>query len=577
MIRVGMVLALACTFAQAKTKPPVAGTTFFPAGAQRGMTSIITLSTKIPPDYRQVSIDCPGVQLVPGTKDMVQVAITPDAPLGLHLIHVFNAEGASEPRWFSIGTLPEIEEKEPNDTLGSEQLIETLPVCVNGKLDKRGDVDLFAFQLNAGETLVAAVEAYALGSLVDAFLQLRDDQNTVLATAHDGRNLDPVLTFKAPKTGRYSLELAGFAHPPVADVGFTGGAAVIYRLNLCNGPTTLRVFPAAVSRTSKNHLDMLGTGNVPIDFDGSRLPAEPLVQMITPPNALAPIHVAVTDTPVLREVEPNNDLANAMPVAVPSCVAGRIDKAGDVDRFVFQAKKGSYYNVRVLSKALGLPLDALLMICDSSDKELARNDDASEGDDPLLSWKAPADGVFQIKITDLFNRGGEAAEYVLMLGPGEESFAATIASKSVLSVEAGKTVEIKGTLKRVNGFGADLVASLHGLPPGVTAQEIAAPAKAGEFTLTLKAAANAPSSNGPVQVVLATKGDKAPLISRTATLDLRGEIRRGTSTLDQADYVWLTVVPTAPAVPAVIAPAPGAAVAASPPAKADTAAKTEKK
>ncbi len=561
-----LVLALAGAGARAKTKAPVAGTTFFPVGAQRGVTSVITLSTKIAPAHRQVTIDCPGVQFVAGPKDTVQVSIAPDAPLGPHLIHVFNDDEAAEPRWFSISTLPEILEKEPNNAFGAEQVIEKLPVCVNGKLDIRGDVDLFAVNLEAGQTLVAVVEAYSLGSLADAFLQLRDDQNSVLVTAHDGRNLDPVLTFQVPKKGRYSLELAGFAHPPTADVGFTGGPAVAYRLHLSAAPVTLRVFPAAVSRTSKTRLDLLGAGSASLDFDGSHLPVEPLVQTITPPNAIAPIQIAVTDTPVLREVEPNNELANAMPLAVPSCVAGRIDKAGDVDRFVFQAKKGGYYNMRVLAKGLGLPLDALLVVCDSTDKELAHNDDATEGDDPLLSWKAPADGLYQIKITDLFNRGGEAAEYVLMLGPGEETFATTITSKSVLTVEAGKTVELKATLKRVNGYGADLVAEMHGLPPGVTAEPVAAPAKPGDFTVVLKAAANAAASNGPVQLVLCTKGDKTPLISRTATLDLRGEIRRGTSLLDQADYVWLTVVPAAPAVPAVIAAAPGAAVASVPPA-----------
>ncbi len=541
--------------AVAKTKAPVAGTTFFPAGAQRGMTSIITLTSSIDPVNRQVAIDCPGVQLVSGAKDQVQVAITPDAPLGLHLLHVYNDQGCSEPRWFSIGTLPEIEEHEPNDSLGEEQFIDSLPVCINGRLGKHGDADLFAFQLREGETLTASLEAYALGSLVDAFLQLRDDQNNVLATAHDGRNLDPVLVFKAPRLGRYSLELAGFNHPPAADVAFTGGPAVIYRLHLTTGPATLRLFPAVVSRTSPNHLDMLGAGSTPIDFDGSRLPPEPLIQLISPPNALGPVQVAVTDSPVLREVEPNNELGNAMPLAVPGCVAGRIDKPGDVDRFSFQAKKGVSYTVRLLAKALGLPLDAFLTLTDSTGKELARNDDATDGDDPLLNWKAPADGTYQVVVTDLFNRGGEAAEYVLTLGPGEETFAATITSKNVLSIEAGKTVELKASLKRIGGFSGSLTARVIGLPPGVIANEVTLTGKTSDIALTLRAAANTASSNGPIQLVLATTGDKAALLTRTATIDLRGEIRRGTSALDRADYVWLTVIPAKPALPPPFSPA----------------------
>ncbi|MDB6140414.1 MAG: hypothetical protein JWO94_3486 [Verrucomicrobiaceae bacterium] len=558
LLSVLLVVFLGSTAAHAaKKKAPVAGTTFFPVGAQRGMTSIITLSTKLDPVGRDLSIDCPGVQLIPGEKNLVQVSIAPTAPLGLHLIHVFNSDGASEPRWFSIGTLPEILEKEPNDTLGAEQAIDSLPVCVNGQFNKRGDTDLYAFDLKEGQTLVAAVEAYAIGSAVDAFLQLRDEGRTVLATAHDGRNLDPLLTFKAAKTGRYSLELAGFAHPPTADINFTGGTAMSYRLHLTTEPATLRVFPAAVSRTSKNTLDLLGSISAPAAiFDGSRLPAGPLIQTITPPAALFPIQVAVTDTAVQREAEPNNELAQAMPLAVPACVAGRIDKAGDVDRFSFQAKKGGHFTFRLLAKSLGLPLDALLVVCDSTDTELARNDDASEGDDPLLSWKAPADGLYQVKVTDLFNRGGEAAEYVLMLGTEEPDFSATVTSKPPLILEAGKTLEFKGSVKRSKGFTGELFASVHGLPPGVEADAVPLPAKDGEFTVVLKAAGNAALSNGPIQLVVATKGDKVPSISHTAVFDLRGDIRRGTSLLDQTDFIWMTVLPATPALPAVISPAP---------------------
>ncbi|MDB6075805.1 MAG: hypothetical protein JWO89_3445, partial [Verrucomicrobiaceae bacterium] len=539
-----VVLCLASTVAfAAKKKAPVAGTTLFPAGAERGMTSIITLTTKIDPLGRELSIDCPGVQIVPGEKNLVQISIAPTAPLGPHLIHVFNADGASEPRWFSIGTLPEVREKEPNNAFGSEQALDSLPVCINGQLEKRGDVDLFTFSLNEGQILVAAVEAYAIGSGVDALLQLRDDQQTVLATAHDGRNLDPMLTFKAAKTGHYSLELAGFAHPPTADVNFVGGTAITYRLHVTTNPTPLRVFPAAVSRTGKNTLDLLGIGSIATPFDGSRLPAEPLIQTISPPGALFPIQVAVTDTTVQREIEPNNELVQSMPLAVPSCVAGRIEKAGDIDRFSFQAKKGGQFTFRLLAKSLGLPLYALLVVSDVQDKELARNDEA-EGDDPLLSWKAPADGVFQIKVSDLFNRGGEAAEYVLMMGTEQPTFSATITSKPPLIAEAGKTFELKGAVKRSKGFTGDLVATVHGLPAGVTADPLPVPAKDGEFTVILKAASNAVLSNGPIQLVVSTKSDKDPIISHAARIDLRGEIRRGTTLLDQMDYVWLTVQPT---------------------------------
>ncbi len=551
-------LVAGSALAAKKATPP--SITLFPAGAQRGTTSTITLSGKVEGEGIGMAIDCPGVLLAMLPKNQVQVTVAPDAPLGLHLVHVFNEAGASDPRWFSIGDLPEIQEKEPNDALNAAMPIDKLPVCINGQLEKRGTADLFSIKLDAGQTLTAIIEGYALGSLVDPILELRDEHNTIVATEHDGRNLDPVMSYKAEKAGRYLLQLAGFAHPPAADVNFVGGSGITYRLHLSASAAALRVFPAAVSRTSKTKLDVLGSGiadkDKTLEFDGSRLVGP--IDLIKPQNVIVPVPVAVTDTSVQREPDTNHDYASAMLVAVPSCIGGRLAKAGEADFFAFDAKKGSYTNVRLLAKALGLHLDATLAIIDKDGKELATNDDATEGEDPLLSWKAPDDGRYAVRVSDLFGKGGSDAEYVLQLGPGEETFGATITSKATLAIEAGKTAEIKAKLKRVGGYAGELIARVSGLPTGVTCADVEAPKKNGEeFTLKLLAASNAVAFNGPISVVLWTKEVKdKPLLTRTATLDLRGENRRGTSTLDVTERVWLTVVAAATVVPAVVVPAP---------------------
>ncbi len=558
MVSVLAMLLAGTAFAAKKATPP--SITLFPAGAQRGTTSTLTLSGKVEGDGIGIAIDCPGVLLTLLPKNQVQVTVAPDAPLGLHLVHVFNDNGASDPRWFSIGDLPEVPEKEPNDALTAAMPIDKLPVCINGQLEKRGTADLFSIKLDAGQTLTAIVEGYALGSLVDPILELRDEHNTLVATEHDGRNLDPVMSYKATKAGRYILQLAGFAHPPAADVNFVGGSGITYRLHLSASAAALRVFPAAVSQTSKTKLDVIGSSigdkDKTLDFDGSRLVTP--IALIKPTNAIVPIPVAVTDTTVLRETGTSHDFATAMPLAIPSCVGGRIAKPGEADFYAFDAKKGSYTNVRLLAKALGLHLDAALAIIDKDGKELATNDDAAEGEDPLISWKAPADGRYAVRVTDLFGKGGDDAEYVLQLGPGEETFGATISTKATLAIEAGKTAEIKAKLKRVNGYAGELVARVQGLPAGVTCADLDAPKKTGEeFTLKLQAASNAIAFNGPISVVLWTKEVKdKPLLSRTATLDLRGENRRGSSTLDVTERVWLTVVPATPVVPAVVVPVP---------------------
>lgn len=532
--------------AKKKATPP--STTLFPAGAQVGTTSTLTLSSKIEGTGKGFAIDCPGVVLLPQTGNQVQCIVAPDAPLGLHLVHVFTDAGASEPRWFSIGTLPEMQEKEPNDSLSTPQRIEKLPICINGQLEKRGTADLFNFSITKGQTLFAHVEAYELGSLVDPELELRDDQGTLIASAHDARNLDPMLLYTAPRTANYTLQLAGFAHPPAADVSFVGAAGIIYRLQLTAGPTTLRVFPAAVSRKAKTKLQLLGT-NLPKpieqEFDGSTLPAAPSVQRITVPNAFTAQEVVVTDEASVTEIEPNNDAEHAMQLKLPACVGGRIAKDDAADAFAFDAKKGTSYAIHVYCQSIGLPLEAHVMVQDATGKELAASNDSLEHQDAELNFKAPADGKFIVKVSDLYGKGGDAAEYVLSLKPTLEDFALTITSKPTLMIEPGKTVEIKAKIKRIAGYAGELVLRAQNLPPGVTCADIEAPKKDGaEVTLKLEAATNALPANQPIQCALWTKAAKdKPLISHTGTVDLRGDNRRSTSMLDATDRLWLTVLP----------------------------------
>jgi len=54
------------------------------------------------------------------------------------------------------------------------------------------------------------------------------------------------------------------------------------------------------------------------------------------------------------ESEPNNDATTATPFTPPLALNGVIEKAGDVDTFVFNAKKGDRYEVRVFARTIAL-------------------------------------------------------------------------------------------------------------------------------------------------------------------------------------------------------------------------------
>jgi hypothetical protein len=534
----------------------------FPAGGMRGSTVQVTLSGKFEGANRWIWASHPGLTVMPGDKpDQVTVTIAKDAPLGPQLLRLVNAEGNSAPRWFSIGALPTLADTEPNDALGKEQVIEKLPVTVDGKLDKRGTADLFAFTLSQGQTLTAVVEAYSLGSPIDAALELRDASGLTVATAHDARSLDPSLIHTVAKAGRYSLQLAGFTHPPAADVSFTGGADVIYRLHLSTGPITHGLKSPLVSTTGKTTVQLDGVGlpekEKAFVVEPGMLRAATPVQSLSLPHAITAHQVAVVDHAIDQETEPNNVPAQAQPLAVPGAIAGEISAAGDSDLYAFRATKGKSYVLTAMSMQLGLPLDAKLAVLDLAGKEITSADAGGVAEDSRFSFKAAADGIYLAKVTDLFGGGGPDLDYMLRLTPSDEILTTTVGSGTDYVLAAGKTVDIKGKLSAPFGYSGELVARVHGLPSDVHATEVAAVKKNNqEFTLTLKAAPDAAASQTPITVTLWATDPKLPWRRVPATASLRGENQRLTTLLDDTPLFFLSVQPSPHVAIKVDTPAP---------------------
>ena len=515
----------------------------FPAGGQVGSSFVLSASGRVEADAR-LWTDAPGVFLVPtGKKREWQATLTSEAKPGLYLIHAANAEGASEPRWFSVGSLPEITEVEPNNEVSKGMSVDKLPVCVNARLDKSGDVDGYRVKLAAGQTLVARVEAYSLGSGVDMIAHVLDEQGVRVQTASDDRNLDPLMVFKASKAGTYTVQVAGFPHPPAADVRFTGGQTLVYRLLLSHGSTVTQVFPAAVADAGKTELECVGSNLDPKKLkhtvDAAALVRDGDIGLLLPPGALAPLQVLITPKAALTEKEPNNTKETAMPLQV-GAVGGRIVDKEDVDRYAVHMKKGDKLQARVVSKRLGLPLDALLKIEGPDGKLITTADDQSEQmPDPLAVWTAAADGVHQVVVEDLFHQGGADKAYVLEVRPPLPAYEVTMAEAKPLKVAAGKTISLKVTVKPLNGFKDPLVVRVSGLPAGVHAPEVAVPEKSGEVEVKLIASTNAASSGQLIQVSVWTKAE--PGLHQQAKGPLRGENLRGTSLLDSTAQLWLTV------------------------------------
>jgi hypothetical protein len=149
----------------------------------------------------------------------------------------------------AVDTLPECLEQEPNDPLATAQRV-TLPIIVNGRVDKPGDWDVFRFQGRAGDTIVAEVSARRLDSPLDSVLKLTDASGKQLAFNDDyedkgaGLNThyaDSYITATLPADGVFCIHLGDAQHQ--------GGPEFAYRLRISSPRPdfALRAVPSSLS------------------------------------------------------------------------------------------------------------------------------------------------------------------------------------------------------------------------------------------------------------------------------------------------------------------------------------------
>jgi len=522
----------------------------FPAGLALGTTNSITIGGKYDPWPPQVWTDCSGMRFEPQTnKGIFKVTAEPDAPIGPHLVRIFNGEGSSAPRIFLIGELPEISETETNDGWFQSQSISSLPVTINGRLEKSGDVDSFSVSLEAGKWVVASVDAFALGSPVDPHLALLNEHGVRVAFNSDrAQSFDPFLAWKVEKSGKYILQIAGFVQPPASDIRLAGSPASVYRLTIGQEPVINAVFPLAVRSAGENSLQLSGWNleeNPTNPVSGFTVSATNQGQTLVVPRSRGALRVITDNLPSLLEREPNNSSTNAQDVTWPLTIHGRIDPAGDEDRFQFKAAKEQKLEFRLHSGDLGFPLDATLRIEDTAGKQLTRDDDSGRSFDPLLNWKCPSNGVYVAVISDLYHRGGPDYAYTLNVQEPIADFSVSADTASV-RLEIGKTNEVKFAVTRMNAHTNALSAVALDLPQGVIADEAVIKSKDNEGKISLVASAAAKPFNGEFRIRITDKANTN--LSHFAQFDLGPkEARFGQMLIPQTERLWLTVVTNSPA------------------------------
>ena len=540
--------------------------TVFPPGGQAGTTFEVAVTGADLDETNQLHFSHTNISAKPTLSEKTgepdpnrfQVTIGAQVPPGSYEARVVGRFGASNPRGFVVGDLAEITSPTTNHTAESATEV-TLGTVVNGRADANA-VDYYRFSAKKGQRVLIECLAKDIDSRMDDTLILYDAGGRELERQRRGGLLD----FIAPADGRFILGVSDFI--------YRGGEDYFYRLTIGAGPHIDFIFPPSGLPGTKGQYTVYGR-NLPggAPANGLSIDGKPLEQLIVeielpddPGSALypstglalkpagavldgieyrlntgravsSPVLLSFATGSVVREQEPNSEPDQAQKVPVPCEFVGQFYPAGDRDWLKFEAKKGDVYWIEVFSHRLGLPTAPFALV-----QRVARNDkgeeqasdvnelyasDANIGGpefntttrDPSGRFEVKEDGVYRVRVSDLFNRYESNPRFVYRLSVRKETpdfrLVALPQAPPPLNKDAkeatlwtpllrrGETVPIKVLAFRRDNFDGEIQLGVKGLPRGVTFSGGKIETNKNSGLLFLTAADDAENWFGPVTVV----------------------------------------------------------------------------
>lgn len=543
-----LALALLMTLApagRAQTARPQPRLTYvLPAGGRVGSTAEVTVGGEALDAADGLWFSHPGIaaERVAGKARAFKVTVKPGTPLGAHDVRALTPDGLSNPRTFVVGALPELSEAEPNNAPSEANPI-PINAVVNGSTGP-ADVDGFAIMGRQGQRIFANLAAERIDSPLDATVRLLDARGVELAESRDALGADPFVDVTLPADGRYLLK--------VHDVTYAGSAAHVYRLTVRDGPYLDAALPPIAPPGAMADLTLVGRNlggkPLPLRIDGrpiegmtwSGLPS-PVAAPGLPVNLLGtaaalrattirvgpdgnpsnPLLVAEADGPVLAEREPNGP-GEAQAIAPPCSVGAAFGRKGDLDVYRFAAKRGEAWRIEAVAEGIGSMADPTLVVqrvpAAGEPEDLASADDTPDPGlaprfnlatvDAGLRWTAPADGTYQILLSDAASssRGDPRLAYRLTLRRDRPDFRLFVVPQAInvldaTTVRAGGRAGAVVLAQRLDGFAAPILVRAEGLPAGVRCDPVVIPAGAVSAPIILEADPSARPSAGVVQFV----------------------------------------------------------------------------
>ena len=265
-------------------------TSLFPPGQQCGSP---TFRSPEPPtmkgwNLQEAKLTLPPADAARGIHSVVAVgAPVPPPATGGRLV--------SEPVSYAVDALPDPFEAEPNNSQAAAQKV-TLPLIINGRIDRPDDWDVFQFRGKSNETVVAEVQARRLDSSLDSVLKLTDAAGHLLAFNDDREDLGAgVNTHHADSWLMATLPADGDYFVQIGDTARKGGEEYAYRLRISQPQPdfALRVVPSSISLRSKQTASLTVYA---IRKDGFTGPIKLTLKNPPPGFSAAPVTISGTQT-----------------------------------------------------------------------------------------------------------------------------------------------------------------------------------------------------------------------------------------------------------------------------------------
>ena len=371
-----------------------------------------------------------------------KLKLPPQTLTGIGAVRLVTTNGMSGLLLLLVDSLPASPSSGTNHSLATAQLI-TVPGAVDGGCVALRS-DFFRIAAKKGEQINVEAVAQRIGSPLDPWIRLLDDQGRELASNDDapGLGADARLDVRCPETGDYFVEIRDTRHG--------GGAQHRYRLRV--GPPLPAPLPFLTNRD------------------------------------LAPFTGPLTTPHATTEREPNNANSSAQLLQAPVEVSGVFNAAGDRDVYEFTVNKGERLIFHGRTRSIGSPCDLFLRLESTNGTKIAEAN-ATGADEGALTNRFTDGGKYRLVVEELNQRGGQTLRYQLAIQPVTPGFTLNTETERV-SAPAGDsfTIEVRAERRDYDG---PISLSLIEPSGNLSVTNAVIPAKTNVTKITLSVAENA--------------------------------------------------------------------------------------